>query len=282
VPTGGRFHAGSFWPDMVTARATWYTAVPTIHEILLARAGTDYPKDGYTRLRFVRSCSAALAPAVSNDLEAAFSTPILQAYGMTETAHQVSSNPLPVVGPDKPASVGLPTGVEIQVAGPDGRPAPTARTGEVWIRGASVTSGYLNDAEANAKCFSGGWFRTGDLAYKDADGYLFLTGRIKEIVNRGGEKISPAAVDAVLQANPKIEDALSFGVPDQHYGEEINAAVVLRPGQSATEAELKQYALARLAPFEVPKRIFFVNDLPLTGKGAPDRRRLAALLAPSR
>jgi oxalate---CoA ligase len=281
VPTGGRFHARTFWPDMVTAGATWYTAVPTIHQILLARAGTDYPKDGYKRLRFARSCSAALAPAVSSDLEAAFSAPVVQAYGMTETAHQVSSNPLPVVGPDKPASVGLATGVEIQVTGPDGRLAATAKTGEVWVRGAAVTSGYLNNAEANAEGFSGGWFRTGDLAYRDADGYLFLTGRIKEMINRGGEKISPAAVDAVLQSNPKVEDALSFGVPDKHYGEEINAAVVLRPGQSATEAELKQYALARLAPFEVPKRISFVSDLPLTGKGAPDRRGLAALLAPS-
>ena len=282
VPTGGRFHAGSFWPDMVTAGATWYTAVPTIHQILLARAGTDYPKDGYKRLRFVRSCSAALAPAVSSDLEAAFSAPVVQAYGMTETAHQVASNPLPTGGPDMPASVGLATGVEIQVTGPDGRPAATARTGEVWIRGASVTSGYLNNAEANASSFSARWFRTGDLAYKDADGYLFLTGRIKEIINRGGEKISPAAVDAVLQSNPKVQDALSFGVPDQHYGEEINAAVVLRHGQSATEAELKQYALAGLAPFEVPKRISFVSELPLTGKGAPDRRGLAALLAPNR
>lgn len=282
MPTGGQFHAGSFWSDVVRARATWYTAVPTIHQILLARTSSDYPREGYTRLRFLRSCSATLAPAVSSELEAAFGAPVLQAYGMTETAHQVSSNPLPTDGPDKPSSVGLPTGVEIQVTGADGRPAATGKTGELWIRGAAVSSGYVSNAEANAGSFCNGWFRTGDLGYKDVDGYLFLTGRIKEMINRGGEKISPTMVDIVLQANPKVEDAVSFGVPDEKYGEEINAAVVLRPGQSADEDELKRYALANLAPFEVPKRFFFVSDLPRTGKGAPDRRGLAALLAPTR
>jgi oxalate---CoA ligase len=282
VPSGGRFHAGSFWSDIVAAQATWYTAVPTIHQILLARAGSEYPKHGYPHLRFVRSCSAPLAPAVQHDLAAAFSAPVLEAYGMTETAHQVSSNPLPSDGPDKAGSVGLPTGVEIQVTGPDGRPAAAGETGEVWIRGTSVTSGYVANAQATAESFTGDWFHTGDLGHKDADGYLFLTGRIKEIINRGGEKISPAAIDAVLQSNPKVEDALSFGVPDQKYGEEINAAVVLRPGQDADEAELEQYSLARLSPSEAPKRIYFVRELPRTAKGAGDRRQLAARLASGR
>lgn len=280
MPSGGRFHASSFWPDVVAAQATWYTAVPAIHQILLERVGSDYPRDGYPHLRFVRSCSSPLAPAVLQELAAAFSAPVLSAYGMTEAAHQVSSNPLPSDGPDKAASVGLPTGVEIQVTQSDERPAASGETGEVWIRGTAVTSGYLGDAQSTAESFTGNWFHTGDLGYKDADGYLFLTGRIKEIINRGGEKISPAAIDAVLQSHPKVEDALSFGVADEKYGEEINAAVVLRAGQTTDESELEQYARARLSPFELPRRIFFVRDLPRTEKGAGDRRQLAALFGP--
>src|SRR3954470_7600465 len=278
LPSGGRFHAGSFWSDMVTARATWYTAVPTMHQILLARASSDYPTDGYPRLRFVRSCSAPLAPKVLEDLESAFSAPVIPAYGMTETAHQVSSNPLPSDGVDKPASVGLGTGVDIRVTGPGGQPAPSGETGEVWVRGPAVTSGYLDNPAATAESFSGGWFHTGDLGYQDIDGYLFLTGRIKETINRGGEKISPTMVDEVLQSNPDVEDAVSFAVPDEKYGEEIQAAVVLRPGHTLGEDELRQYARSKLSAFEVPKRIFFMADLPRTAKGAGDRRRLATLL----
>ncbi len=277
MPAGGRFHASSFWPQMAAAHATWYTAVPTIHQILLARAAGEYPSGGYPNLRFVRSCSAPLAPAVQQDLEDAFSASVVQAYGMTETAHQVASNPLPGNGPDKAGSVGIPTGAQIQVTRPDGKPAETGETGEIWIRGATVTSGYLGNPQATADSFTAGWFHSGDLGRKDADGYVFLTGRIKEIINRGGEKISPAAVDEVLQSNPSVEEALSFAVPDKEYGEDIQAAVVLRPGHAMTEAELKDYLSSRLSAFEVPKRIFFLDHLPRTEKGTGDRRRLAAL-----
>jgi oxalate---CoA ligase len=281
MPSGGRFHASRFWPDMAAARATWYTAVPTIHQILLARAASDYPEDGHPDLRFVRSCSAPLAPAVLRDLETAFSAPALEAYGMTETAHQVASNPLPGDGPDKPGSVGIATDVEIQVTRPDGKPAAAGQTGEVWIRGAAVTSGYLGNPQATAESFTGGWFRSGDLGYQDAGGYLFLTGRIKEIINRGGEKISPAAVDEVLQSNPGVEDAMSFGVPDEKYGEEVYAAVVLRPGHAVSEDDLKDYSRSELSAFEVPKRIFFLTHLPRTEKGADDRQRLTVLFSPA-
>jgi acyl-CoA synthetase (AMP-forming)/AMP-acid ligase II len=276
LPTGGRFHASSFWSDLVRARATWFTAVPTIHQILLARAGSDYPKDGYPHLRFVRSCSAPLAPEVLQAVQAAFSAPVLPAYGMTETAHQVSSNPLPSDGADKAASVGLATGVQIQVTGPDGGLAATGETGEVWVRGPAVTSGYLDDGEATEQTFAGGWFHTGDLGHQDADGYLFLTGRIKDLINRGGEKISPTAIDEVLQSSPDVEDALAFGIPDDEYGEEVAAAVVLRPGHHVGEAQLMTYSRSKLSAFEAPKHIYFVTDLPRTAKGTGDRRRLAA------
>jgi acyl-CoA synthetase (AMP-forming)/AMP-acid ligase II len=280
LPRGGRFHASSFWAEMAAARATWYTAVPTIHQILLARAGTEYPEDGYPHLRFVRSCSAPLARAVLSDLEAAFSAPVLEAYGMTETAHQVASNPLPTDGPDKPGSVGVATNVEIEVRRPNGDPAARGETGEIWIRGRAVTSGYLGNPRATAESFSGGWFRTGDLGHQDGDGYLFLTGRMGEIINRGGEKIAPAAIDAVLLSHPHLEDAMAFAVPDEKYGAEVEAAVVPAPGHTVTEEEIVRYARSRLSPFEVPKRIFFLEDLPRTEKGAGDRRRLAQLLAP--
>jgi acyl-CoA synthetase (AMP-forming)/AMP-acid ligase II len=281
MPTGGRFRAGRFWSDMAAAGATWYTAVPTIHQILLARAGSDAAKDTRPNLRFVRSCSAPLAPAVMDNLETAFSAPVLTAYGMTETAHQIASNPLPSDGPRKPGSVGVATSVEVEVTGPGGDPAAIGETGEIWIRGASVTSGYVENRVATAQSFTGGWFHSGDLGYKDADGYLFLTGRIKEIINRGGEKISPAAIDEVLQSNPSVEHALSFGVADEKYGEEIQAAVVLRRGHDANEEELTQYCRSMLTASEAPKRIFFVADLPRTAKGSGDRRQLAALLGPA-
>jgi acyl-CoA synthetase (AMP-forming)/AMP-acid ligase II len=282
LPTGGRFHAGSFWSDMGTARATWYTAVPTIHQILLERADSDYPKDGHPGLRFVRSCSEALAPDVLHSLAKAFSAPVLTAYGMTETAHQASSNPLPGDGPDKAASVGLATGVQIKVAASGGDPAATGETGEVWVRGPAVTSGYVDNEQETAESFTGDWFHTGDLGHLDADGYLFLTGRIKDLINKGGEKISPTEIDETLQSSPDVEDALTFGIPDEKYGEEVAAAVVLRAGHDVGEDELKRYSRSKLSDIEVPSRIFFVKELPRTAKGSGDRRRLAAQFGPGK
>jgi acyl-CoA synthetase (AMP-forming)/AMP-acid ligase II len=276
LPAAGRFSAHSFWTEMAGIGATWYTAVPTIHQILLERAAAEYPRDNPPRLRFIRSCSAPLATSVFHRLESAFSAPVVPAYGMTETAHQAASNPLPADGPVKPGSVGLPTGVDVRIAGPDGEVVRPGTPGEICIRGAAVASGYLGNPEATARAFVDGWFHTGDLGYQDPDGYLFLTGRIKELINRGGEKFSPQQIDAVLLSNAKVQDALSFGVPDRMYGEEINAAVILKPGQDADEHELKLYSRRQLGQAGTPKRIYFVNAFPLTSKAAGDRRKLAA------
>jgi len=175
--------------------------------------------------------------------------------------------------------VGLPTGVEIRIAANDGKEAATGSAGEIWVRGATVTAGYLNNPQANSASFVDGWFRSGDLGSRDAAGYLFLTGRLKEIINRGGEKISPGDVDAVLLSNPKVLEAASFGESDLVYGENVNAAVILRPGMQATESELQAYCRTKLSAFEVPQRIYIVAGFPRTAKGSTDRRALALQFA---
>jgi acyl-CoA synthetase (AMP-forming)/AMP-acid ligase II len=276
LPSTGGFSAHLFWPDVVHLRVTWYTAVPTIHRILINRASNDYPSSSPVKLRFIRSCSAPLDEELATAITAAFRAPLISAYGMTEASHQVSSNPLPVHGPDKTSSVGLPTGVEIRIVAEDGKDAATGSVGEIWVRGATVTSGYLNNPRANSASFVDGWFRSGDLGSRDADGYLFVRGRIKEIINRGGEKISPGDIEAVLLSNPKVLDAASFGEADTMYGESVQAAVILRPGTEATESELRDYCGTELSVFEVPERIHIVADFPRTAKGSTDRRALAA------
>jgi acyl-CoA synthetase (AMP-forming)/AMP-acid ligase II len=275
LPSTGGFSAHLFWGDVVRLGVTWYTAVPTIHRILVNRASKDYPSSTPTKLRFIRSCSAPLDEELAAAISATFRAPLISAYGMTEASHQVSSNPLPVHGSDKTSSVGLPTGVEIRIVADDGRDAATGSVGEILVRGATVTSGYLDNPEANSASFVNGWFRSGDLGSIDTDGYLYVRGRIKEIINRGGEKISPGKIDAVLLSNPKVLEAASFGESDAFYGEKVQAAVILRPGMEATESELRDYCRAKLSAFEVPERIYMVADFPRTAKGSTDRHALA-------
>ncbi len=277
LPAAGRFSAHVFWDEITRAKATWYTAVPTVHQILLARAATDHPGASPPALRFIRSSSAPLAPAVAYRTQKHFGAPVICAYGMTETAHQAASNPLPGEGPRKDASVGLPTGLQIRITA-GGRPATAGEAGEIWLSGPAVAGSYLNDPQATAAAFTGGWFRTGDLGYLDADGYLFLTGRTKDMINRGGEKIAPVTVEAALLSDAAILDALAFPVPDAKYGEEVNAAVILQPGRHASQADLQEHCRARLSAFEVPKKIYFLDEFPRTSKGDVDRRALAAAL----
>jgi acyl-CoA synthetase (AMP-forming)/AMP-acid ligase II len=264
-----RFSAAGFWPLAAAHRVTWYSAVPTIHQILLDRADAA-PRRG---LRFIRSCSSALAPAVFARLEERFGAPVLEAYGMTEAAHQMASNPQPP-GARKPGTVGRGTGVAITILNEEGQEQPPGTAGEVAIRGANVTAGYHNNPAANADVFTNGWFRTGDQGVLDADGYLTLTGRLKELINRGGEKISPLEVDAVLLEHPAVAEAVSFAVPDPKYGEEVHGAVVLK-GEADADG-LVAFCRDRLADFKVPKRIYITQALPRTATGKIQRRHVAA------
>jgi oxalate---CoA ligase len=266
------FSATKFWPLVREHGATWYSAVPTIHQILLSRADADNaPRSG---LRFIRSCSAALAPAVFAQLEERFGAPVLEAYGMTEASHQMSSNPLPADGVRKPGSVGRGTGVEIVILDDQGKILSSGQQGEVSIRGRNVMHGYRNNPEANTSSFAGSYFRTGDQGVLDADGYLTLTGRLKELINRGGEKISPLEVDAVLLEHPAVAEAVSFGVPDPKYGEEVHGAVVLKGDAEA--ADIVAFCRDRLADFKVPKKIHIADALPRTATGKIQRRHVAA------
>eukprot|EP01018_Ginkgo_biloba_P033348 Gb_20189 [translate_table: standard] len=274
LPTAGRFSGSTFWHDMKSYGATWYTAVPTIHQILLERHITK-PENDYPKLRFIRSCSSSLAPSILERLEEAFGAPVLEAYAMTEASHLMTSNPLPHRGVHKSGSVGKPVGQELAILDEHGVVQKPGNSGEVCIRGLNVTKGYQNNPEANKTAFKFGWFHTGDLGYLDNDGYLFLIGRIKELINRGGEKISPMEVDAVLLSNPGVAQAVAFAVPDEKYGEEINAAIVPQEGTCISEGEILKFCKRNLASFKIPKRMFITDTLPKTATGKIQRRLVA-------
>lgn len=270
-----RFHS---WIDRV--QPTWYTAVPTMHQAILARAESLPAADrSWPSLRMIRSSSSPLPPVVMGRLEATFGVPVLEAYGMTEAAHQIASNLLPPAR-RKPGSVGLPAGPEIAILDINGVPVEADTEGEVAIRGENVFPGYLGLEQSNHQ---GGWFRTGDLGRLDRDGYLHLSGRIKEIINRGGETIAPREIDEVLLTHPAVHQAVAFAVPDLRLGEQVAAAVVLKPGTTASEVELRKYVAARLNPAKVPRRILLLNEIPrgATGKlvriGLADKLGLADL-----
>lgn len=270
----GKFNPLSFWRIARDHGATWYSAVPTMHQLLLARAEPGSKPAGAEKLRFIRSCSASLPPQVMHDLEAAFGAPVLEAYGMTEAAHQMASNPLPPAA-RKPGSVGPGTNVGISIRDEKGNVVPAGQPGEVCIHGPNVITGYENNPEANATSFFGDWFRTGDQGVLDDQGYLSLTGRLKEMINRGGEKIAPREIDEVLLAHPAVAEAVCFGAPHPTWGEEVAAAVVLREGAAATEADILSHCRSRLADFKRPKQIFLTNTIPRTATGKIQRRLVA-------
>ncbi|KAB8246911.1 putative coenzyme A synthetase [Aspergillus flavus] len=273
-----KFSAHEFWSDFVAYNANWYTAVPTIHQILLK---TPLPNP-IPNIRFIRSCSSPLSPKTFQDLEKTFNAPVLEAYAMTEAAHQMTSNPLPP-GKRQPGSVGLGQGVEIKILDQDGNEVPQGKEAEICVRGENVTKGYLNNPSANKSSFTkDGFFRTGDQGKKDPDGYVIITGRIKELINKGGEKISPIELDNTLLHHPKVAEAVCFAIPDEgHYGEDIGAAVVLKGNNTATEDELKSFMAEKLAKFKTPKRVWIVPQIPKTATGKIQRRKVAeAMLTP--
>ncbi|PYI29315.1 acetyl-CoA synthetase-like protein [Aspergillus indologenus CBS 114.80] len=267
-----RFSASEFWADFITYKANWYTAVPTIHQILL-KSPLPSPVPA---IRFIRSCSSPLSPKTFQDLEKALNAPVLEAYAMTEAAHQMTSNPLPPAK-RQPGSVGLGQGVEVRILDAAGREVAQGQEAEICVRGENVTAGYLNNPAANQSSFTpDGFFRTGDQGKKDADGYVIITGRIKELINKGGEKISPIELDNTLLHHPAVAEAVCFAIPDEaHYGEEIGAAVVVKAGASATEAELKAWVESKLAKFKTPKKIWLVPQIPKTATGKTQRRKVA-------
>jgi oxalate---CoA ligase len=271
------FNALKFFQWLEEVRPSWYTAVPTMHQALLARAGRNQDVIRGGRLRFIRSSSASLPPQVMTELEAVFGVPVIESYGMTEASHQMASNPLPP-RPRHPGSVGLAAGPEIATLDEAGRPLPAGELGEVAIRGRNVTAGYESNPEANAKAWVNGWFRTGDQGRLDAEGYLWLTGRLKELINRGGEKVGPLEIDAVLMAHPAVAQVVAFGMPHEKLGEEVAAAVVLREGMEASERELRDFVAARLADFKVPRKIVFLAEIPKGATGKLQRIGLAERL----
>jgi acyl-CoA synthetase (AMP-forming)/AMP-acid ligase II len=263
-----KFHR---WLDEL--RPTYYTAVPTMHQMVLARS----PQPRRTSLRFVRSSSASLPRPVFHGLADLFGVPVIESYGMTEASHQMTCNPLPP-GVVKPGSVGFATGIELAILDPASNELPPGDRGEVAIRGATVVDGYENNDAANQAAFTAGWFRTGDEGMLDDEGYLFLTGRLKEQINRGGEKISPLEIDELLLRHPAIAEAVTFAIPHDTLGEEVGAAVVLADGQEVTDRELQTYLRARLAAFKVPKQIVFVAEIPKGATGKIQRIGLAERL----
>ncbi|WP_431967278.1 FadD7 family fatty acid--CoA ligase [Actinacidiphila sp. bgisy160] len=279
LPAHGRFSAHTFWDDMRAAGATWFTAVPTIHEVLLERAATDLTGPRVPALRFLRSSSAPLNTATQRALERALGAPLLSAYGMTESAHQATSEPLPRHGSLKHGSAGRPAGLELRVLDPDGKPCPPGGVGEVWVHGPPVARGYLGNPAETAHGFADGWFRTGDLGVLGEDGDLFLTGRLKNLIVRGGEKVVPEHVEDVLAGCPGVAEAAVFAVPDATYGQRVGAAVVLSGAEAPGAEEVLRYCRGRLASFEVPDRIRIVASLPHTAKGGLDRAAVDLLYA---
>jgi acyl-CoA synthetase (AMP-forming)/AMP-acid ligase II/acetyltransferase-like isoleucine patch superfamily enzyme/acyl carrier protein len=272
------FDGEKFFEWLDVCHPTWYTAVPTMHQAVLTQAPKH--KDVISRrpLRFIRSSSASLPPTVMADLESAFHSQVIEAYGMTEASHQMCSNPLPPLA-RKPGSVGLAAGPDVAVMDEAGNLAPAGTIGEVVIRGRNVTHGYENNPKANEGAFTNGWFRTGDQGRFDEEGYLYLTGRLKELINRGGEKIAPREVDEVLLEHAAVAQAVTFAAPHPTLGEDVAAAIVLKANAKATEAELREFAAGRLAGFKVPNQIVIVEQIPKGPTGKPQRIGLAEKLA---
>ena len=268
------FNAIKFLDLAKSEKINWYSGVPTMHQTILLRARRNSEIAKELKLRLIRSSSASLPPAVFKDLNDVFNCPVIEAYGMTEATHQMTSNPLPPKQ-QKAGFVGLPAGPEVCIMNENGDVLKQGEEGEVCIKGENVTLGYDNNEEANKTSFTNGWFRTGDQGYFDKEGYLKISGRLKEIINKGGEKISPLEVDNVLMDHPFIDQAVCFGYDDKMLGENIASAIIIKSGETCSENDVLEYAQEKLAKFKIPKKIFFVEEIPKGATGKLQRNVLA-------
>ena len=271
------FDPSKFFEWLEEYSPTWYTAVPTMHQAILGLASSNGEIVSRSPLRFIRSSSSSLPPKVMAELERVFAVPVIESYGMTEASHQMASNPLPP-GERKAGSVGIAAGPEIAIMDEGGDLMPAGEKGEIVIRGVNVMGGYENNPTANEGAFTKDWFRTGDQGYLDSDGYLFITGRLKEIINRGGEKISPREVDEALLDNPALVQVVTFALPHPNLGEDVAAAVVLAKNASISERDIREFAFARLADYKVPSQVVIVDEIPKGPTGKIQRIGLAEKL----
>ena len=275
VVSPGGFDAAAFFGWLKEFRPTWYTAVPAIHRAVLA-AGHRQQGTRDSSLRLVRSASSTLPPDLLGELEGMFGVPVIDTFGMTEATTQVAANPLER---RKPGSVGPAAGPEIAILDPEGREVATGIHGEVALRGPTITRGYDGDPAATAAAFRDGWFRTGDLGYLNEDRYLFIVGRIKDIIDRGGQKVAPAEVELALLSHPAVAEAVVFAVPHPRLGADVAAAVVLRPDAAVGADQLRDFARERLAGFKVPGLIRVVPEIPKGPAGKIKRDALATALS---
>jgi acyl-CoA synthetase (AMP-forming)/AMP-acid ligase II len=271
------FNALKVFRWLADCKPTWYSAVPTMHQAILGRAKKNADIISNMNLRFARSSSSSLPPQVMAELEITFGCPVIEAYGMTEATHQMASNPLPPAA-RKPGTVGVASGPEVAIMDEEGEFLKGGETGEIVIKGDNVTAGYENNPKANAENFFNGWFRTGDQGILDNEGYLSITGRLKEIINRGGEKISPREVDEVLMDHPAVQQVVTFAVPHDKLGEDVAAVVVLRDGEQAKENDIRDFTKEHLADFKVPRKIIFLDEIPKGATGKLQRIGLAEKL----
>jgi acyl-CoA synthetase (AMP-forming)/AMP-acid ligase II len=271
------FNALKFFSWLNDAQPTWYSGVPTMHQAILLRAAHNTDVVKANRLRFIRSSSSALPPKVIGDLETTFGVPVIEAYGMTEASHQMASNGLPP-RQRKPGTVGTAAGPEVRISDTSGNTLPPGVAGEIVIRGPNVMKEYENNPKANADAFYDGWFRTGDQGIMDTEGYVSIVGRLKEIINRGGEKISPREVDEIIMEHPAVHQCVTFSLPHEMLGEDVAAAVVLKQGAEASDRELRQFAASKLADFKVPRKILILKEIPVGATGKLQRIGLAQKL----
>lgn len=269
-----RFSASAFWSTLAKYDATWFNAVPTIYSILLNRPKEEMENLDLSQLQFGRSASAPLPVSVIEAFTERFHVPIIETYGISETASQVTTNPRDP-SKQKPGSAGKAQGCKVKIINKEGQELPQGQQGEIMVKGNNVMKSYYKNSEATAEAVTpDGWFHSGDLGYLDADGFVFITGRIKELIIRGGENIQPREIDEVLYSHPKIQDAATVGVPDPLFGEEVKSFVVLKPGEKCSEEELLDYCRQHLAAFKCPKSIAFIQEMPKSPGGKIIRRKL--------